>query len=671
MTTPTQIELRSDTAANWTSNNPVLAQGEIGVVSGSNPQPFKVGDGVTTWTSLPLAVSGQVVTQQAGATYAFALADAGTVVESTYATGATFTIPLNSSVAFAVPTEITALDGPGSGVLTVTGAAGVTLNGVSGGSVATTGAYQAITLIQTAANVWIGTAAGSGAVSSVFTRTGAVTAQSGDYTVAQVTGAAPLASPALTGTPTINGAKLTYVGPSGDTTGVTDTAAFAAVIAAGGIVALDFVAATYYLTNISLAANTGIIGPGHTLATILNGSSASGGYGGGSAIYIPATVVSPVFLSGFTLNGQFGVYNYGINFVSPASFVSDWPVMNDVWVMNLYGVGLFYGGNRGGLAGHDVAFTACTSGGCNLSGSDVAMDHLTVSYNTVYGLSVSGSMVRVSDMDCYENIGTGTIVHIQQVFIERASFDQNGGVGLIVDSGAGDVYVSGRFTSNGLATTATYPHADIHAAGALGVTFMPDCFFAGLEFGHTQTTTYDVYTAGVSYYDYSQYGSSSSASGHTDLANFHQYTATLLMGSIAGTILSELSYNPSGNNTYTTSQIPSTLVAVDATNLKPAFIVPISGRVWVTWDACMQSSANGDQISGGVIINGTGYLGGLLWGFTTAGRVSCRVLVTGLTAGASYTAEPAWFVSGGGTATINYGSGSNGAGAVNVTVTAA
>jgi hypothetical protein len=43
---------------------------------------------------------------------------------------------------------------------------------------------------------------GGGAVSSVFTRTGAVTAQTGDYTAAQVTGAAPLASPALTGTPT-------------------------------------------------------------------------------------------------------------------------------------------------------------------------------------------------------------------------------------------------------------------------------------------------------------------------------------------------------------------------------------------------------------------------------------------------------------------------------------
>lgn len=42
----------------------------------------------------------------------------------------------------------------------------------------------------------------SGGVTSVFGRTGAVVAQAGDYAVGQVTGAAPLASPALTGTPT-------------------------------------------------------------------------------------------------------------------------------------------------------------------------------------------------------------------------------------------------------------------------------------------------------------------------------------------------------------------------------------------------------------------------------------------------------------------------------------
>ena len=43
---------------------------------------------------------------------------------------------------------------------------------------------------------------GGSAVTSAFGRTGAVVAASGDYAVAQVTGAAPLGSPALTGTPT-------------------------------------------------------------------------------------------------------------------------------------------------------------------------------------------------------------------------------------------------------------------------------------------------------------------------------------------------------------------------------------------------------------------------------------------------------------------------------------
>jgi len=41
-----------------------------------------------------------------------------------------------------------------------------------------------------------------GAVTSIFGRTGAVVATSGDYSVSQITGAAPLASPLFTGTPT-------------------------------------------------------------------------------------------------------------------------------------------------------------------------------------------------------------------------------------------------------------------------------------------------------------------------------------------------------------------------------------------------------------------------------------------------------------------------------------
>ena len=45
-----RIITRNDTAANWTSNNPILLQGEIGIERLSNK--FKVGDGVTAWNSL-------------------------------------------------------------------------------------------------------------------------------------------------------------------------------------------------------------------------------------------------------------------------------------------------------------------------------------------------------------------------------------------------------------------------------------------------------------------------------------------------------------------------------------------------------------------------------------------------------------------------------------------
>ena len=45
-----QIQLRRDTAANWTSANPILASGEFGLETDTDQ--FKVGDGTTAWTSL-------------------------------------------------------------------------------------------------------------------------------------------------------------------------------------------------------------------------------------------------------------------------------------------------------------------------------------------------------------------------------------------------------------------------------------------------------------------------------------------------------------------------------------------------------------------------------------------------------------------------------------------
>ena len=51
----TKIIQRHDTAANWASANPVLAQGEMGIED--DTRKFKFGDGTTAWAGLPYASS--------------------------------------------------------------------------------------------------------------------------------------------------------------------------------------------------------------------------------------------------------------------------------------------------------------------------------------------------------------------------------------------------------------------------------------------------------------------------------------------------------------------------------------------------------------------------------------------------------------------------------------
>ena len=53
---PTQIQIRRDSAADWTSNNPTLAQGEFGWETDTNR--FKIGDGSSNWQNLAYASDG-------------------------------------------------------------------------------------------------------------------------------------------------------------------------------------------------------------------------------------------------------------------------------------------------------------------------------------------------------------------------------------------------------------------------------------------------------------------------------------------------------------------------------------------------------------------------------------------------------------------------------------
>jgi len=52
-----QIQLRNDTASNWATENPTLAQGEVGIET--DTRLIKVGDGSTAWNDLDYGLLSQ------------------------------------------------------------------------------------------------------------------------------------------------------------------------------------------------------------------------------------------------------------------------------------------------------------------------------------------------------------------------------------------------------------------------------------------------------------------------------------------------------------------------------------------------------------------------------------------------------------------------------------
>ena len=58
------IQIRRDTASNWTSANPILAQGELGAETDTSK--IKIGDGTTAWSSLAYLIdAGDYLTSAA------------------------------------------------------------------------------------------------------------------------------------------------------------------------------------------------------------------------------------------------------------------------------------------------------------------------------------------------------------------------------------------------------------------------------------------------------------------------------------------------------------------------------------------------------------------------------------------------------------------------------
>ena len=188
MPAQTLLQFRRGTAALWASSNPILASGEFGFETDTNKG--KVGNGTTAYNSLPyvlgsfpanqlsgtslaanvttssltsvgtlasLAVTGNVVYHmatnvQSGTAYTLATSDDGLIVELSNSSGATLTVPPNSSVPFAVGTQIQILQ-TGIGQVTVAPGVGVTVNATPG--LKTRAQWSFATLLKRATDTWV------------------------------------------------------------------------------------------------------------------------------------------------------------------------------------------------------------------------------------------------------------------------------------------------------------------------------------------------------------------------------------------------------------------------------------------------------------------------------------------------------------------------------------
>jgi hypothetical protein len=113
------------------------------------------GTQTLTNKTLTAPVINLALNAQTGTTYTFVLADNGKLVTASNASAQTYTIPLNSSVAYATGSQINLIQ-IGAGQVTVVGAGGVTVlsNAATAASPKCRNQYAALTCIKVATDTW-------------------------------------------------------------------------------------------------------------------------------------------------------------------------------------------------------------------------------------------------------------------------------------------------------------------------------------------------------------------------------------------------------------------------------------------------------------------------------------------------------------------------------------
>ena len=98
--------------------------------------------------------SGVTINAQTGTTYTLVLTDADKLVTLDNGAAITLTVPTNASVAFPVGTVVAGAQ-LGAGLVSIAGATGVTINGVTPGDEASAGQWSTWSLTKLATDTWL------------------------------------------------------------------------------------------------------------------------------------------------------------------------------------------------------------------------------------------------------------------------------------------------------------------------------------------------------------------------------------------------------------------------------------------------------------------------------------------------------------------------------------
>lgn len=297
-------------------------------------------------------------------------------------------------------------------------------------------------------------------------------------------------------------AGFTSIHPSGDVTGVADTAAINAATAAGGTVTLS--AGTFWTTGLTLPGGARIVGAGAgwyglaapvTQRTILKLAAAANA----DVITIP-TGCPYGLLQDFEIDGNKTAQSSGgkgITFADAGAAEECGWELRRVQIHDVFTLGLYVGNNRQACYGEHVLIIGTGQHGAQIIGSDSTWVKLMIGASGLgwKGLVASGYMTRYIGGEIWSTAsGVGAVVVAPENTFIGMGFDRNGQQGILLDTGSDSVSIVGcTFHSNGQQADNTYSDIKVNQAGRYSVT---GCAFAALDGGITFKRKYCVETGG-------------------------------------------------------------------------------------------------------------------------------------------------------------------------------